>query len=64
MARLTLAVEDQGDKYTTEARMWFYGEMGDGDSTPSSLFGGSSSLYIIAEFLANKDGLTLYTARS
>lgn len=64
MTKLILATDEQGDIYLEEARAWFYGANDNVNSTPSSLFTNGSALFTVAEFNANKDGLTLYTSRS
>lgn len=56
MANLTLATEKQVDDYIAEVKKWLKGHKYFSSS--------STALYAIAEFNANKDGLTLYKSRS
>ena len=59
--KLLLATEEQGDKYCDEVRDWFYDPTV--SESPCSVFS-RSSLFAVAEFLANNDGITLYESRA
>jgi hypothetical protein len=60
--KLLLATEEQGDKYCDEVRDWYYDPTV--SESPCSIFSSRSSLFVVAEFIANKDGITLYESRA
>ena len=63
MSNFILATKEQSDHFVSEAKKWFYGKPRSKKIHPHNLFR-STCIYVIAEYYANLDGKTLYTARS